>query len=442
LKGRFTLYYKNLSPYRNLIVGVDERIPICNGNFITSINFDNAATTPPFITVMDAVNNFSPWYSSIHRGTGYKSEFSSKAYENCRKIVLQFVNADLEKDTAIFVKNTTEAINLLCCSLWDNDKDLTLLTTKMEHHSNDLPWRNRFKVIYAEVDSLGRLILEDLEDKLKKNKNVKLVSITGASNVTGCINPVHEIAKLAHNYGSKILVDGAQLIPHKPFSMKNDKEEEKIDFVAFSAHKMYAPFGTGILIGPKEVFQYNEPHYRGGGTVKIVTDDYVMWDNAPNRFEAGTPNIMGAVALAASIKTLNSLGMSNISNYEDYLLNYASNKLKSMDGIELVDVSHNSDKVSIIPFNVEDIHHSVIAKILSNEAGIAVRSGCFCAQPYVQRLLTIPKEKIEQYKKNPDDKKPGFVRLSFGLYNDINEINRLFKVLQYIISHKELYDDI
>ncbi|QAT41687.1 aminotransferase class V-fold PLP-dependent enzyme [Clostridium sp. JN-9] len=436
------MYYMNLSPYRNLIVGVDEKVPICNGSYITSINFDNAATTPPFITVMDEINNFSPWYSSIHRGTGYKSEFSSNTYENCRKIVLQFVNADLEEDTAIFVKNTTEAINLLCCSLWDNDKDLTILTTKMEHHSNDLPWRNRFKVIYAEVDRFGRLKLEDLEDKLKKNKNIKLVSITGASNVTGCINPIHKIAKLAHSYGAKILVDGAQLIPHKPFSMKGDNEDEKIDFSAFSAHKMYAPFGTGVLIGPKEVFQYNEPHYRGGGTVKIVTDDYVMWDNAPNRFEAGTPNIIGAVALAASIKTLNSLGMNNISNYEDYLLNYASNKLKSINGIELIDVSHNSDKVSIIPFNVKDIHHSVIAGILSDKAGIAVRSGCFCAQPYVQRLLTIPKEKIEQYKKNPDDKKPGFVRLSFGLYNDINEIDRLVKVLQYIISHKRLYDDI
>ncbi len=442
MKGMFTLYYMNLSPYRNLIVGVDEKVPIYNGNYVTSINFDNAATTPPFITVMDAVNNFSPWYSSIHRGTGYKSEFSSNTYENCRKIVLQFVNADLEEDTAIFVKNTTEAINLLCCSLWDNDKDLTILTTKMEHHSNDLPWRNRFKVIYAEVDRFGRLKLEDLEDKLKKNKDIKLVSITGASNVTGCINPVHKIAKLAHSYGAKILVDGAQLIPHKPFSMKGDNEDEKIDFSAFSAHKMYAPFGTGVLIGPKEVFQYNEPHYRGGGTVKIVTDDYVMWDNAPNRFEAGTPNIIGAVALAASIKTLNSLGMNNISNYEDYLLNYASNKLKSINGIELIDVSHNSDKVSIIPFNIKGIHHSVIAGILSDKAGIAVRSGCFCAQPYVQRLLTIPKEKIEQYKKNPDDKKPGFVRLSFGLYNDINEIDRLVKVLQYIISHKELYDDI
>ena len=442
MKGMFTLYYMNLSPYRNLIVGVDEKVPICNGSYITSINFDNAATTPPFITVMDEINNFSPWYSSIHRGTGYKSEFSSNTYENCRKIVLQFVNADLEEDTAIFVKNTTEAINLLCCSLWDNDKDLTILTTKMEHHSNDLPWRNRFKVIYAEVDRFGRLKLEDLEDKLKKNKDIKLVSITGASNVTGCINPVHKIAKLAHSYGAKILVDGAQLIPHKPFSMKGDNEDEKIDFSAFSAHKMYAPFGTGVLIGPKEVFQYNEPHYRGGGTVKIVTDDYVMWDNAPNRFEAGTPNIIGAVALAASIKTLNSLGMNNISNYEDYLLNYASNKLKSINGIELIDVSHNSDKVSIIPFNVKDIHHSVIAGILSDKAGIAVRSGCFCAQPYVQRLLTIPKEKIEQYKKNPDDKKPGFVRLSFGLYNDINEIDRLVKVLQYIISHKRLYDDI
>ena len=304
MKGMFTLYYMNLSPYRNLIVGVDEKVPICNGSYITSINFDNAATTPPFITVMDEINNFSPWYSSIHRGTGYKSEFSSNTYENCRKIVLQFVNADLEEDTAIFVKNTTEAINLLCCSLWDNDKDLTILTTKMEHHSNDLPWRNRFKVIYAEVDRFGRLKLEDLEDKLKKNKNIKLVSITGASNVTGCINPIHKIAKLAHSYGAKILVDGAQLIPHKPFSMKGDNEDEKIDFSAFSAHKMYAPFGTGVLIGPKEVFQYNEPHYRGGGTVKIVTDDYVMWDNAPNRFEAGTPNIIGAVALAEQYKKL------------------------------------------------------------------------------------------------------------------------------------------
>lgn len=236
------MYFNKRSPYRYLVVGSDTKVPLYNGQLSPCINFDNAATTPPLVSVINSIVNFSPWYSSIHRGTGYKSQLSSEIYEDSRETVGKFVEADLDKDTVIYVKNTTEAINKLSYRLCCYDDDSIILTTSMEHHSNDLPWRNKYKIDYIEVDEFGRLVMEDLKNKLiKYGDKVKLVTITGASNVTGYINPIYDIAKLVHAYGCKILVDGAQLVPHCKFSMKPYDSLEHIDYLTFSAHKMYAP---------------------------------------------------------------------------------------------------------------------------------------------------------------------------------------------------------
>ncbi|NFH49332.1 aminotransferase class V-fold PLP-dependent enzyme, partial [Clostridium sporogenes] len=193
------MYFNKRSPYKYLVVGSDTKIPLYNGQLSSCINFDNAATTPPLVSVINSIVNFSPWYSSIHRGTGYKSQLSSKIYEDSRETVGKFVEADLDKDTVIYVKNTTEAINKLSYRLCSYDDDSIILTTSMEHHSNDLPWRNKYKIDYIEVDEFGRLVMEDLKNKLiKYGDKVKLVTITGASNVTGYINPIYDIAKLVH----------------------------------------------------------------------------------------------------------------------------------------------------------------------------------------------------------------------------------------------------
>ncbi|QCX34199.1 aminotransferase class V-fold PLP-dependent enzyme [Caloramator sp. E03] len=426
---------------RDLIVGLDTKVPLSNNKLVTPINFDNAATTPPFISVLQEINNFAPWYSSIHRGTGYKSKISSDIYDNSRNEVLKFLDADPYYYTVIYVKNTTDAINKLSNRLYSKNKRFVVLSTSMEHISNDLPWRDKFRVDYIDVDSFGRLSLKDMEKKLRRyDGDVKLVTISGASNVTGYVNPIHKAAQIAHRYNAKILVDGAQLIPHKKVSMGNPYSIDHIDFIAFSAHKMYAPFGIGVLIGPKEFFDNGEPDYKGGGTVKIVTRDTVIYDDAPEKDEAGTPNIMGVVALLAAIRTLNSIGIENIEYHERTLLKYAIDKLKEIKDIELYcDTENLNDRVAIIPFNLKDMPHETLSSILSCEAGISVRSGCFCAHPYVQRLLKIPEKHIRKYLKYPDSTRPGIVRISFGLYNTIEEIDILINLLKEISQNKNSY---
>ncbi|EHQ90068.1 aminotransferase class V-fold PLP-dependent enzyme [Desulfosporosinus youngiae] len=429
------------SNYRHLVVGVDTKVPLQNGQYTTAINFDNAASTPPFVSVMEEINHFAHMYSSIHRGTGYKSRVSSKLFEEARSTVLKFVNADPFRDTVIFVKNTTEGINKLSYRLWDGNKKSVILSTWMEHHSNDLPWRNKFQVDYVQTDSTGKLSLEDLETRLIKHKgNVKLVTVTGASNVTGYVNPIHKIAELTHRYQAKILVDGAQLVPHNSINMNPKNPLQRIDYLTFSAHKMYAPFGTGVLIGPQETFQKGVSEFVGGGTAETVTHNWVVWEPPPHNEEAGTPNLMGVIALVAAIKTLTSLGMKNIDHYENQLTTYANSKLKSIPGITLYSHTDPGEpRIGVIPFNIKGIAHEQVARILSNQAGIAVRTGCFCTQPYIQRLLSISPKQMDFYRKRRDVPRPGIVRLSFGLYNDFSEIDILTQLLERIVRHPASY---
>lgn len=427
--------------YKNLVVGTNAKIPISSGKLVSSINFDNAATTPPFVSVLNKILDFAPWYSSIHRGRGYKSQISSEIYDNSRKIVSNFVKADLNHHTVIYVKNSTEAINKLSNTLLKNNNKSIILSTSMEHHSNDLPWRNKYKVDYIAVDELGRLCLNDLENKLiKHNGNVKLVAVTGASNVTGYKNPIYKIAALAHKYKAKILVDGAQLVPHVAMDMKAVNHPEHIDYLVFSAHKMYAPFGIGVLIGPKSTFEKADPDYVGGGTVDIVTKDFVKWTHLPDKEEAGSPNVIGVVALTEAIKILSSLGMHNIEEHENKLTKYIIENLKKVNDIELyADSTNYSDRVGIVPFNIKGISHEAVAQILSYEAGVAVRNGCFCAQPYIQKLLNISTEEVEKRLIDPDMPHPGMVRISFGMYNHYSEIDILIRMINNIVKNKEYY---
>ena len=425
---------------KNLIVGSDSLVRLTNGNYVNYINFDNAATTPPFKSVMDEINNFSHNYSSIHRGTGYKSIISSRIYDEGREIVLDFVGGNRDYHTVVFLKNTTECINKLSYRLQETLKNKVVLSTYMEHHSNLLPWKYRYNTDYVEVDESGRLCLEDLEFKLRLyGGKVGLVAVTGASNVTGYINPIYEIAKICHKYGAKILVDAAQLIPHSPFSMGDINDPEHIDFVVFSAHKMYAPFGIGALVAPKETFKDGFSEQLGGGTVKYVSIEDVVWLDPPMKEEAGTPNVMGVVALSTSIKTLENLGMRKIEEYERSLTKYALDLIQDIPGIVLYDDKNIDEKVSIISFNMEGLYHDELALILAHAGGIAVRNGCFCAQPYVQKLLKISKEAMLRYRNDEYLPDPGLVRISFGLYNDYNEIYLFYHLLNEISKNVDYY---
>jgi len=433
------MFTKLSANYRDLIVGADTKIPLPDGQMVTSINFDNAATTPPFSSVLQSVLSFAPWYSSIHRGTGYKSLYSSEIYEKSRDTIRDFIKADSGNEV-VFVKNTSEAINKLSYRLYHKNKHSVILSTHMEHHSNDLPWRNKYNVEYIKVDENGRLSMRDLEKKLRKyKKEIALVTVTGASNVTGYKNPIHDIAELVHKFDTKLMVDAAQLIAHSCVDMKPDRSNRHIDYIAFSAHKMYAPFGAGVLIGPQHDFEKGEPEYRGGGTIDIVTHDLVKWAKPPHKDEAGTPNIMGVVALSEAVRTLSSIGLSNLEAYENSLAEYALFRLSSVPDIKLYCDNDLKDRVAIIPFNINGLPHQIVAAALSAESGIAVRSGCFCAQPYVQKLMNIPRNEIRKHIKDSSLPHSGMVRLSFGLYNNYDEIDILVQKLCEISANKELY---
>jgi cysteine desulfurase/selenocysteine lyase len=429
--------------FRSLVVGVNTSVPLPNGSYTTAINFDNAATTPPFVSVMQAINNFSPWYSSIHRGTGYKSQYTSQLYDKSREAIAGFVKADIHKNIVIYVKNTTEAINKVANRIYRYGRKNVILSTQMEHHSNDLPWRSNYEVEYIDVDASGRLSLKSLEYLLRHHEGkVKLVAVTGASNVTGYVNPIHEIAQIAHKYKAKILVDAAQLVAHGEIDMKPEDSPQHIDYLVFSAHKMYAPFGIGVLIGPREVFERGEPDYKGGGTIKLVTHEYIRWADAPDRDEAGTPNVMGVVALTEAIKTFNTIGMLHLEKHEKALMQYALQRLKNIPNLQLYgNTEDTGNRVGIITFNIKDMYHRVVATVLSQEYGIAVRSGCFCAQPYIHRLLDIPRREIRKHiKSNEALPQPGMVRVSFGLYNTKEEIEVLVKALKEISGNTEFYN--
>ncbi len=426
---------------KDLVVGHDKKVPLLNGQMVRYTYLDNAASTPSLVVVAEAVNRFLPYYSSVHRGNGFKSRLSTVAYDQAHEIVAAFVGADLETNTVIFGKNTTEAINKLSYRL-PRSKGQLVLTTQMEHHSNDLPWRRRGRVVHVKTGPDGRVDDDDLEMKLNKHRgNIALLAVSGASNVSGFVQPVHEYARMAHDAGALILVDAAQLAPHRLVDVKDDDDPAHLDFVALSAHKMYAPFGTGALIGPKSIFLSDPPEYTGGGTVDIVTMDEVHWAGMPDRDEAGSPNVVGAVAMAAAAKALMEIGMDRIAAHEEELVIYALNRLSRVPKIELygsTDPSEASGRVGVIPFSIKGLSHFLVAAILGYEGGVGVRSGCFCAHPYVVDLLDLDEKSAKTWRQRvlsgDRSQMPGLIRASFGCYNDESDIDVLTEMLERIVA--------
>jgi cysteine desulfurase/selenocysteine lyase len=428
---------------RSAIVGVGMPVAVLGGRRRRNINFDNAASTPPLKVVWKSLEKFKDYYSSVHRGTGYKSIISTRAYDRAHLRALKFVGADIDFFTAIFVNNSTEGINKLARRL-QFEKDDIVLSSLMEHHSNDLPWRFAARTKHIDIDDQGYLDLDDLKRKLDKfRKKIKLVAISGASNVTGLIPPIKEIARLVHDGGAKFMVDAAQLAPHRKIRMGKPGGWESIDYLVFSAHKMYAPFGTGVLIGPKETFKRGDPDSVGGGTVNYVSLSEAQWTHLPDKEEAGSPNVPGAVALSAAIKFFESVGFSRIASHEKELTRYALKRLSEYDQIKVYGPARwvaGNDRVGAISFNIDGLYHAVTAAILSYEGAIAVRNGCFCAHPYMQRLLRITDREAtasrDLIRRGIRSRVPGMVRISFGIYNTRQEIDRFFDMIDLIIERE------
>ena len=430
---------------RDLIVGGRVLVPTIDGSMRPYINLDSAASTPIARPIKEKVDEFYEWYSAVHRGAGFKSQVASLAYEQAREMVAHFVGADTADRCVVFVRNTTEAINR-CAGLVPLDEGAVILTTLMEHHSNILAWRKRcVHVENVSIDEHGAPLLSDLEARLKANAgHVKLVAISGGSNVTGVIPDVHSIARTVHEAGAMLLVDAAQLAPHRPIDMGPLGAPESIDFLAMSAHKMYAPLGTGVLIGPQSVFEGHTPELVGGGTVLFVSEESVIWTSAPESEEAGSPNVVGTIAMAAATRFISEhLTWDWLIAHERDLTSYALRKLNEIPGLTIYgqrDPAMPADRLGVIAFNLEKVNHWLTAAVLSHGYGIGTRTGCFCAHPYIMRLLGIDHEEasriLDQIACGDRREMPGAVRVSFGFYNSREDVDALVSALWDIHNGK------
>jgi selenocysteine lyase/cysteine desulfurase len=426
--------------FSELFVGIEKMVPTLSGVDTRYVNLDSAASTTSLKAVQDSINQFLPYYSSVHRGNGYKSQLSTEMYERSRATILKFVNADPEEHVCIFGKNTTEAVNKLANRFPFTEERNIVLVTGMEHHSNDLPWRSNAHTIHIALTADGKLDEADFDKKVSTYANrLALVAITGASNVTGFINPIHRLAEKTHSTGAMFMVDCAQLAPHRPVNMGKLDDRGHLDFVTISGHKMYAPFGTGALIGRRDIFNKGEPDFKGGGTVEIVTLEDVVWAETPERDEAGSPNTVGAVALASAAKTLSGISFENIIQHEADLTAYALERLGKLPFIRIYGSDSPASaavRLGVIPFMVANRSHFEIAAILGYEFGIGVRSGCFCAHPYILHLLGITERESQmirdQMMSGNRSEMPGFIRASFGLYNTRDDVDRLIEALSEI----------
>jgi cysteine desulfurase/selenocysteine lyase len=440
----FYLSHQKMTDFRSLFFGLDVKVPRLLGEMYPYINLDNAASTSVFMSVKQAVDRFLVFYSSVHRGTGFKSQLATHVYEQARLKVLDFVGADPNTHVCIYGKNTTEAVNKLARRITISSKKDVVLVSLMEHHSNDLPWRGVATVIHVGVKLDGSLDEADFDAKLAQYADrLAMVSITGASNVTGMINPIHRLAEKVHAVGAQIAVDCAQLAPHRKITMLSLDDPAHLDYVMLSAHKMYAPYGTGALIGRRDTFEQGAPDLRGGGQVEMVTEDDVYWSDPPDRDEAGSPNTVGAVALAAALDQLQAVGMVEVAHHEVALTEYVLNHLSGMPGITIYgdkDPHKAHQRLGVVPFNIQGMNHNLVAAILGYEFGIGVRNGCFCSHPYLLRLLNIHPDSTRLIRTailNHDRLNvPGMVRISFGLYNTYLEIDALVSALNHIRQHE------
>ena len=413
-----------LENIREHVIGLDSLVELEDGSERPQVHFNNAATTLELQYVRDTIDEKMKMYSAIERSASQKSSYSTAIYNNTRDKVLEFLSADPELYTCFYTESTTDGLNKLASALITS-KDDVVLTTRIEHHANDLSWRERCKVIYAEVDDKGRVIYSDLERLLKTNK-VKIVSITAASNVTGYVSDVHRVAKLAHKYGAKLVVDGAQIVAHRKFSMVGDLDDpdDNVDFFAFSAHKMYSPEGGGAVVGLTSELNKHRPQFYGGGTIKVVGDDWVVYKEAPEVYEAGSPDYPAVVGLGAAIDCLSTIGMDNIESHEKILNRKLIDNLKTLNNVIIYgDTENIEDKTGVVTFNFTDINTEYVSERLAMLAGIDTRRGAFCAHPYVWRLMGVTDEEARGFESCTDANTAGMVRISFAIYSIEDEID-------------------
>ena len=380
------------------------------------VYLDNAATTQKPIQVIDAISDYyKNNNSNIHRAVHALAEESTEAFEQTRDKVAEFLNTK-DSQEIIFVKGTTEAINLVA-NAWgrDNVKEGDIIvTTEYEHHSNIVPWQlltqdKKAQLKYIDIDDNGELMIDQLDEYLSTGK-VKLVAFSHVSNVLGTITPVKEIISKCKNAGVKTLIDGAQAVPH----MKVDLTELDCDFYAFSAHKMLGPTGVGVLWAKKEILEKMIPYQGGGDMIREVHKYETTWNDLPYKFEAGTPNIADVIGFKTAIEYLQKIGMENIRNHELELTKYALEQMEKVPGITLYGTKEPKKRGGVVSFNFNDVHPHDVGTIIDKD-GVAIRSGHHCAQVLMEKLNVAATN-----------------RASFYIYTTKEEIDALIAALQNV----------
>lgn len=412
------------------LVGDGVPVACADGTQRPYLSLDAAASTSALGPVLTRVEEFLPWYSSVHRGAGHKSQVATGAYEEARSAALAFARqtgrpSGRRDDVAIICRNTTEALNHLAYRL-RLARDDVVVTTVTEHHANLLPWSRIATCRYVECGRDGTFAAGDAVSALDQRPAPRLLAITGASNITGWMPPLAEIIAAAHDRGIPVVVDAAQLAPHRPFPAD-------ADFLAWSGHKMYAPFGAGVLVGPRSAFADGDPFLAGGGAVDLVDLDEVLWADPPEREEAGSPNVVGAVALHAAIGALTAIGWPALISHERGIARSLREGLASITGVRLLGPGTDTETLPVATFTVEGVPHALVAARLAAEEAIGVRHGCFCAHPYLMRLLGLSRDQVLRYRdevRHGDRRAmPGAVRASAGLNTTGGDIVRLLNAV-------------
>ena len=378
------------------------------------VYLDNAATTQKPLRVIDAMDTYYRVYNSnIHRGVHKLSQLSTNAYENARSIVKNYIHAE-NSEEIIFTRGTTESINLVASSLGKRLKEGDeIIISHMEHHSNIVPWqvlRDEKGIVLKviPIDDNGELIIEEYEKLL--TEKTKLVSIVHISNTLGTINPINHIIKKAKEFCAMVLIDASQSIHHSHINVK----ALNCDFLVFSGHKIYGPTGIGVLYGKKDILNSMPPYQTGGDMIKSVSFEKTTYNELPSKFEAGTPNISGAIGLGEALNYIGSIGLDSIIEYETHLLQFAASKLSELPGLRIIGTA--KEKAAVISFVLDEVHPHDIGTMVDMD-GVAIRTGHHCTEPLMRRFGV-----------------PATSRASFSFYNTTDEIIVLYKSLLKVIK--------
>jgi selenocysteine lyase/cysteine desulfurase len=391
------------------LTGQATTVPLLDGRAVRYANLDVAASAPALASVTECVNEVLPWYASVHRGAGYLSQVSTSLYEQARRTIGDFVDVR-DDDVTVITRNTTDSTNVLAQCVPGR-----VLVLDVEHHANLLPWERAaggVTVLTGEptmVDTLAHLGSE------LRRIDYALLAVTGASNVTGEALPIDQVVAIAHAAGTRVFVDGAQLLAHRRLSLRHTD----VDYVAFSGHKLYAPFGAGALVGRRDWLDVGKPYLAGGGAVQSVAIGDVDWAPAPARHEAGSPNVIGAAALAAACEALSAIEPKDAARHERLLRARLVSGLGTIPGARIAQLwSDSSDPIGVVTFGIDGVRPGLLAAYLSAEHGIGVRDGKFCAHPLLTRLGW----------------EIGAVRASIGVGTTAEDVDRLISGLHEFVS--------